>query len=330
MGNIEGKKALHTDSSVAKNHSLTEEQLASVMELRKELGVSFLPFGRDFLLDIIPEEKIAEIERNDKVNRYGLGCEVANIGNYYSSDTILISHTKLIKGFHPVKKEWMDIVSKYQCGDILYSLSSESEYSVKENDFYRAGGKDLAQYMMYFCATRFSRSHDYDRLFFLATELAKPSVEKEFNWELHQFLVALDTNNEEEQKEHLRNARAIMVVRDTAIDNWNRYYSKTLFKNVIRQNLLEYLVPINESYYYRYGVLSKDEQEVHNEYNEIHHALFIFTNELVKDAYAYFIAKDKEDLQSVLSLEIPEAQDFIQEMKPRIFNLNWKISSVAI
>lgn len=330
MDNIQGKKALHTDSSVAKNHSLTEEQLASVMKLRKDLGVSFLPFGRDFLLDIIPEEKIVEIERNDKVNRYGLGCEVANIGNYYSNDTIMVSRTKLIKGFHPVKKEWMDIVSKYQCGDILYSLSNESEYPVKENDFYRAGGKKLAQQMMYFCATRFSRSYDYDRLFFLATELAKSSVEKEFNWELHQFLVALDTTNEEEQKEHLQNARAIMVVRDTAIDNWNRYYSKTLFKNVIRQNLLEYLVPINESYYYRYGVLSKDEHEVYNEYNEIYYALFIFTNELVKDAYAYFVAKDKEALQSVLSLEIPEAQDFIQEIKPRIFNLNWKISSVAI
>ena len=76
--------------------------------------------------------------------------------------------------------------------------------------------------------------------------------------------------------------------------------------------------------------MSEDEHEVHNEYNEIHHALFIFTNELVKDAYAYFVAKDKEDLQSVLSLEIPEAQDFIQEMKSRIFTLNWKISSVVI
>ena len=327
------KRAIHfsRDKNMPKYSNLLKEEIASVMKLRSDLGVVFIPFYRDFLLEIIPEKTISEIEKKDKVNRYALGCELANIGNCYSENGKMLSNKKIIKGFNPTDEKLANIVSEFGCNDRVYSLNIENVLPVKDDDFYYAGGKRLAQGMMYFCATRFLRSFEYDRLFFLAVDMADSFVENEFNLELYQFQKALEKNQKDNAKEHLQNARAIMVVRNTAIESWNKYYAKCLLKNLIYKDLIEFLTPIDEGYYYyNYGVLSQEEKEIYETYLEIDDDVINFCNCKALEAYQYLISKDKENLIKLLSLDTKEAKDFIKEINSKIFNLNWRISSVAI
>ena len=317
------------NKNTVKYSNLSKEELDSVMKLRRNLNVVFIPFYRDFLLEVIPEKTISEIEKKDKVNRYALGCELASVGNSFSENGRMIYDKKVIKGFHSTDVNLQKIIKNFHCDDAVYSLSIEKTFPVKEDDFYYAGGQQLAQGMMYFCATRFLRSFDYDRLFFLAVDMADSSVENEFNLELCHFQKALKNNQLDNAKEHLQNARAIMVVRNTAIDNWNKYYAKSLLKNLIYNNLIEFLTPIDEGYYYyTHGVLSLEEKEIFETYMEIEDDIIDFCNSTALEAYQYLICKNKENFVKLLSLDTKEIKDFIKEINSQIFNLNWRISSV--
>lgn len=202
-----------------------------IAELRKDLGVKLQDNHAELIKSAIPGIRFVEAEKD--MGYAKIGCYQDNIG----IKTFDIKGPTYIPGFTAKNDKLEELVSRYQCGDTSYRVRKDA------NGIQVSDGFEASQKMEQFCEERFPfrsmnlQSSLDSKPCFIASDLTKAKVDKVIDEELDKFLVALDSGSDSGAKLHLQNARAVMVVYNTATKEWNEKLTDNVIEGVLKHNL---------------------------------------------------------------------------------------------